>query len=281
MILSEFSIKELKGNQELSLIELSSAPLKEGETIEDRNKLAQDAHILNQESACEGILEGMSYEKRIIRIALNDGFAAISKAQNAEAKLKAMLLEAQTFESQIESSKEESIRNVQLSLEHFNVKLKEYIAQSDVIRKKVTNDYLVLRHNARVAEKILCERRQTAVLAREQMQRNMDLLVKDSSRRRAEVEESLVSEQARLLHEARESVMTKESQVRALAVRTAAKLRDAKKGRAELKGSIKKYEDLYRKLEKRREKEVRSISAELKVFRDMISAVEMKLSIKA
>lgn len=259
MILAEYEIKEVRGNQELHLIELSTRPLATNETYELRNQRIGEAQLQNQELAAE-VMVGV-----------------ISNAFNAKARLKNILHESKNYESAVQTASDDRIKDVKARLEHFITSMQEYIAQSEVVKKKVTADYLVLRHNSRVAEKILCERRQAAVVAREEMQKNLNALLREASLRRSEVEESLKAEQSRLIQEARENVMNKENEVDELALQVKGNMRSLKNDRIRIKESIKNYEQMYKKLLKKREKEVKEISAELKKFRDMIAAVEMKL----
>jgi hypothetical protein len=258
-LLKEYEFKEVKGTQELVLIELSTRPLDVNETNEQRNQSIAQAHINHQDSTCEWLVD------------------AISLCMKDKSKLRSILTEAKHFESEVQASIDDIINTTLSQLEEFITNMKIYISQSEIVRKKVTGDYLVLRHNARVAEKVLCERRQAAVIAREDMQANLDALLREASLRRSNVEESLRSEQARLLQEARENVMQRENEVDLLAAVVKGSAKKAKKTVSRLKSSIKQYEVMYTKLAKRREKDVKTINAELKKFRDMIAAVELSI----
>ena len=194
----------------------------------------------------------------------------------AKAKLNDILSEARNFETEVHKSNENVILAAQSQLEAFFEDMRTHIVRSELVKKKVTNDYLVLRHNARVAEKILCERRQAAVVTREEMQRSLDCLLREASERRQRVEDSLLEEQARIMEEARASVMRRESEVFSFGAEVSSRKKEMRKEAAEIRSSIRRYEKMYAKLSKRREREVKSISAELRKFRDAIVEVEAK-----
>ena len=259
IILSESELKEIKMRQELKLLELTSLPLSGNETYESRARQVADLHVSNQRAIVDAYIK------------------TLSKTTNSKAKLKSMLQDLQSRENELVRAAEATRKTVEDRLQGFEGRLKVYIDQSTKVKKKVTGDYLVLRHNARIAEKLLCERRQSTLIAREKMQVNLDALLKDASQRRSEVEENLRAEQERVIQEARENVMEKEQEVDELAGSVHCKLLMMKKEKRRIKASIEEYERLYRRLDRKRTKEVRAINAELKKFRDMVAAVEMKM----
>lgn len=258
-ILKEYELKEVRGNQELMLIELSTRPLGNGETFEQRNRLIAETQASNQEKTSEWLISSLS--------AINI----------AKAKLNDILNEVKNFEIGVQKTNEDMILAAQTQLQDFNEEMNKYITLSEQVKRKVTNDYLVLRHNARVAEKILCERRQAAVISREEMQRSLDNLLREAAERRLKVEESLSDEQARLVEEARATVMRRESDVFSLGAEVKSRKKELKREVTRIRESIRHYEGMYTKLSKRREREVKLISSELRRFREAIAEVEAKL----
>jgi hypothetical protein len=262
VILCEYSLKETHGNQELQLIELSTRPLASKETYEQRSRIIAEAHAENQETTCQQLV------------------SLISTSLSAKSRLRSLFSAASCFEADVERSNEDAIAQAEQHIQEFNAGLKAYLTDSELVRRKVTSDYLVLRHNSRVAERVLSERRQAAIIAREELQSNLDELLKDASRRRAEVEDALRAEQSRLLQEARENLMRKESEVDNLAADVRARSKTVKQDRRSIRASIREFEHMYRRLERRRAREVRQVGGELKRFREMIAEVELSLAIR-
>ena len=165
--------------------------------------------------------------------------------------------------------------------------IREYNAHLDGIRgnsedtyKKVTNDYLILRHNARVAKEILVRSQNEAKKVRNLLENNINKLMKESVIQRDLMEKHSEEELQVLTEDLRKAVIRKEREYENILVRVEGKKRHTKKVIKSHKQMIKDYDARYNALQKQRRGEILVIEKELQKLRDMISEVEYQLNNK-
>lgn len=174
----------------------------------------------------------------------------------------------------------------QMKIDETKEKLMTYLDRLDVsltrskaIHKKTTSEYLVLRHNARVAKEILLRSQNEAHLLREQLQKRLESMSAEAEVQHQRIEESSKQEIKVLTRDLRAAVMEKEAEYEA----TYARVKRLSKEKADdfkhVRSEIKRYDKKYNDLQRSRKKDIRTVTAELQRLRNLISEAEQKLSL--
>jgi hypothetical protein len=161
---------------------------------------------------------------------------------------------------------------------HYSERLEEVLEVSQHNHKKITGDYLILRHNARVARDMLVRSRNVAIDSRKGLQIQLDTLLSSAKDQRFRLELSTSKEIQIQTDLARENVITKERELEGRLYRIENIKKLTKTCRTKLLKEKKKFEDKYDDLQNKRRTELKTISEELKRLKLMIAEVESKLT---
>ena len=141
----------------------------------------------------------------------------------------------------------------------------------------ILGEYLVLRHNAKVARDILARNQKKNQDERQQLQDRLDQLIVESDAQKEKMEKITASELKVLTNDIRTKVILKEREFEEITAR----LEEAKAKRksvcSDLKHNLRKYERKFDKLQIKRQRDLKEINGELKSLRDMIANLEEKL----
>lgn len=169
--------------------------------------------------------------------------------------------------------------------DEFNEKVAYYTARMrssmDVSKKhykKVTEEYLVLRHNARVAKEVLSRNQNDATKAREELQGCLDSIIYEAAAQRERMEKNSTTELKFLTEDLRSDVVRKENELEDLTTRVKLLKNKQKKEISTLKTELKMYNRKYKLLQRKRKADLSMISSELSNLRDMVATVEQRLS---
>ena len=148
--------------QQLQQLVVATRPRDEGETDKDREKE--------------------------IKAMIKEGMVNIGRAVKESLKLREELLnEMDTMTRQLVTLKHEYRDKKRLRLDVMIQRINEYSEHlgethktSQSTLKRVTNDYLIVRHNARVAKEILVRSQNEAAKVRQMLEDNVDRLMRES-----------------------------------------------------------------------------------------------------
>lgn len=143
--------------------------------------------------------------------------------------------------------------------------------------QRLTEEYLVLRHNARVAKEVLTRSQNDAAKARTELQSCLDSIVHEAAVQREKMEKNSTSELSFLTEDLRSEVVRREAEVETLTQRVQLLKSTQKKEASQLKKDLRVYTLKYKSLQKKRKGELRVIQSELSHLREMIGSVEQRL----
>lgn len=220
---------------------------------------------------------------------ISEGMAAIAKAVKKSTRLRQDILSnCEDMNRQLFLLKKEhqdghkariqtGIQRVVEYVDH----LSNMISDCESKNKRLTNDYLILRHNARVAKEVLVRSQNEANRMRKILQDNIDKLMIESVVQRERVEQSSAEELKTLTNNIRRQVIEKEREYEDINLRVRRKKIFVKNSLKEHRVLVKKYEDKYEALQKKRKTEIRLVSGELRRLREMIAELELKVHKKS
>ena len=143
--------------------------------------------------------------------------------------------------------------------------------------KRLTEEYLILRHNARVAKEVLTRSQNDAAKARTELQGCLDSIIHEAAVQREKMEKNSSAELTFLTADLRGEVIRKEAEAEALALRVRLLKSRQKKEVSTLKKELQTYTAKYKNLSKKRRSELKVVHSELKHLREMIDSVEQRL----
>ena len=248
--------------QTLRYLVEATKPYDDGEKQDSRANKLKDIAVENLEELRQCLHQNVSNAQQITNL----NYELINECESAR--------------MEYEQHRELVVDELNERISQYSERLTEATQQAQKQQKKVTGEYLVLRHNARVARDILLRGQKEAHHAREVLQERLDALVTESHLQREKMEKASEAELKILTDDVRSEVVEKEREVEAVRNRTNeikalqnSVCKDIKKG-------IKKYVDKYNALQIKRQTELKNVSEELKVLRGMIVDVELKLNAK-
>jgi len=157
-------------------------------------------------------------------------------------------------------------------------RMKDAVISSKKQHQKITGEYLILRHNARVAKEVLLRSQNEAALARRLLQEKLDRLIDEASTQREKMEAGAIAELKVMTDDIRNTVLKKEAEVND-SRRTIAQMEASRKHTAKtMKAAIKSYDKKYDMLSNKRAVDVSRIQGELASLRGMIGRVELELA---
>lgn len=170
------------------------------------------------------------------------------------------------------------VGELQEKISAYAERMKEAVIASKKQHQKITGEYLILRHNARVAKEVLLRSQNEAALARKLLQEKLDRLIDEAATQREKMETGAIAELKVMTDDIRNTVIKKEAEANDLR-RTLAQMEESRKHTAKtMKIAIKSYNKKYDVLSKKRSVEVSRIQGELANLRGMISRVELELA---
>ncbi|KAJ1439115.1 hypothetical protein B484DRAFT_444220 [Ochromonadaceae sp. CCMP2298] len=161
---------------------------------------------------------------------------------------------------------------------YYTHRMRSTLEQSKQQFKKITEEYLVLRHNARVAKEVLVRGQNDASQARRELQSCLDTIILEAAAQREKMERNAQSELKYLTDDLRAEVIRKERELETRTVLVKHLVQSQRKEVSELKKECKMYTRKHNKLQETRRSELRLINGELKKLRCMIAEVETKMS---
>jgi len=156
-------------------------------------------------------------------------------------------------------------------------RMREAVVTAKRQHQRITGEYLVLRHNARVAKELLLRNQNEAAMARRVLQEQLDRLVEESVLQRDRMEVAAQAELKIMTDDIRSAVIQKEMEVNELRRQLEAMDSSRKISTQQMRKELKKYEKKYDALQRKRQHDFKSIQDELRSMREEISRVEREL----
>jgi hypothetical protein len=168
--------------------------------------------------------------------------------------------------------------------EEFREKLAFYVSRMqssmEVSKRhyqRITEEYLVLRHNARVAKEVLARSQNDAAQARAELQSCLDGITTEAATQREKMEKNATAELKFLTEDLRADVIRKEIELENAAMRVKMLKSRQKKEESTLKKELRAYKKKYSELQRRRKADLAIIHTELTGLRSMIQREEQRL----
>lgn len=249
-------------SQTLKLLIEATRPFDEDETPESRkattNALTRE-HIEELRMALEYSID---FRKKLI-----------AAAEDIVSEVNSVFIENETHYKSVLDSIREKIESFALDL---SSKV-EGIAQN---HHRVTSDYLVLRHNAKIAREIVSKSQNEALEARHKLQSRLDSLIEESNHQRDLMERAALAELKFQTEDVRMEVIQKERELDEVTSRVNALKSQRSTNISGLKAELKDYKRRYKRLETERQQEMVAVRTELKKLKDMVSTLEGTLLMK-
>jgi hypothetical protein len=143
--------------------------------------------------------------------------------------------------------------------------------------RRITEEYLILRHNARVAKEVLTRSQNDAAQARAELQGCLDGILCEAGAQREKMEKNAVAELKFMTEDLRGEVIRKEQDLENATMRVKVLKSRQKKEVSTLKKELRLYNKKYATLQRKRRADIVAVTAELKLLRGAIGRVEQRL----
>ena len=140
--------------------------------------------------------------------------------------------------------------------------------------KSLTQDYLVLRHNCKVAKEMLQRSKNEAHKEREDLQKSLGSVNEQTKLHLERQEHACEEERKKLTASLRQTVIKKEREIDSLRADTQGKKDEKKNATKEYKKLIKDYEHKYSELQDKRRREIKQITETLSELRTRVYTTE-------
>jgi len=156
-------------------------------------------------------------------------------------------------------------------------RLTESVEEGKARVRSTTRDYLVLRHNAKVAAEILQRSENDAHRHREELQRSLEAVVSETAVHMERMEHGCREEVKKLTGSVRENVIRRERELEDLRQRTYAREIENKETNRKYRRLVKEYGGMYDDLQDKRRKDIRAITDVLRDLKSGLGRAELML----
>ena len=169
------------------------------------------------------------------------------------------------------------VEELQERITQYAERMKDAVVTTNKQHQHITGEYLVLRHNARVANQILVRSQNEAALARQALQAKLDQLVTEATIQRERMEAASVAELKIMTDDVRAEVIKKEEEVNDVRLKIGHLKLTRRRSAQQLRMALRKSEVSYDQLQEKRRLDFRGIGDELRMLREMIYKAEQQL----
>lgn len=243
-------------SQTLTYLTVATKPYDDDETAERRTQ-ALDALVKeNIESLKEALAS--SVHRR----------AAIAD------ELSELVREVEKLRLEQESSNAVTLKELKSRISKYAAQLRECAATSKNNYREITGDYLVLRHNTRVAKEILMRSQSEASLTRKALEERLQRVKVEAEMQKEKVAESASAEMQALTDQIREHLDMKEHELEELKKAQEDKSGSQKTKIRELKHAIQLCTSKYNDLQEQRKSDMERVETEVKQLRELVTTAE-------
>jgi uncharacterized protein YxjI len=246
--------------QALNYLVASTKPMDDvKETSESRNRLLTHLARENMETLRSALRDSVEYRAKLAR-QVHEMIGILAK-----------------FRVDHDNRHKSVVDEVQERIGLYAERMREAVSAAKRQHHRITGEYLLLRHNARVAREVLVRNQNEAAMARKILQEKLERLVDEAAAQRERMEGAAATELKIMTDDIRSEVIRKESEVNQLRTRIELLDTSRKATHRELKRDLRRFEKKYDELNTKRCNEVLELAAELKMLRDMVARVEQEL----
>lgn len=159
----------------------------------------------------------------------------------------------------------------------YTSRMQRSMEQSQRHYQRITEEYLVLRHNARVAKEVLTRSQNDATQARAELQGCLDSILAEAAGQREKMEKHAAAELQFMTEDLRGEVIRKEQDLESAVQRVKLLKSRQKKEVSALRKELRLYIKKYRSLQSQRREDISIVQAELGGLRGMIERAEQRL----
>ena len=261
LALDQLEMESLYESQTLEYLVQATKPLDDGEHKDGRSSKLEHLTKTNLDELCNALRRSVDYR------------AKISK------KMHDCALELSKLRVNHDSKHTEAVAELQERIANYAERMKEAVIKSKKQHKKITGEYLVLRHNARVAKEVLQRSQNEAQFERQMLQEKLRRLEDEAASQRERMESAAMAELKIMTDDIRNAVLRKETEVNEQRRSIEALQGSRKQTSRMLRKAIKSFDAKRVALEKSRKIDVEAIKGELKQLREMCSEVESELEL--
>lgn len=259
-LLDRARLDETYETQALNYLIASTKPIGDGETTEARNRQLTQLARDNLENLRGALRESIEFRSKLGR-QTHDLISTLAK-----------------YRSDHDSRHKAVVEDVSERIKLYAERMREAVANAKRQHHSITGEYLLLRHNARVAKEVLVRNQNEASLARRILQERLERLVEEAATQRERMETAAAAELKIMTDDIRAQVIQKEMDANHLRARIDLLDASRRSTHRELRRDLRLYEKKFDALQRRRQVEVSELGAELKMLRGMIARVEQECS---
>ena len=209
-----------------------------------------------------------------LKDALNQSILARSSLTNDVHNL---VHEVEKLKFEHEQQNASIVGELQRRISQYTEQLHETSALSKANDRVVTGDYLVLRHNSRVAKELLVRSQNQANYARGFLQEEMEQVAIAAANQREKVEQSSEAELQDLTDGIRIKLLHREQELEDLQTSKRIRKKSHKKAISLLEKSCDEFNRKHDDLQAQRKNDLEKVGGELKRLREMVGNVESRL----
>lgn len=255
-LLEKARLEETYETQALNYLIASTKPIGDGETAEERNRQLTQLARDNLENLRGALKESIDFRSKLGR-QTHEHISTLAK-----------------YRSDHDNRHKAVVEDVSERIQLYAERMREAVASAKRQHHRITGEYLLLRHNARVAKEVLVRNQNEASLARKILQERLERLVEEAATQRERMETAAAAELKIMTDDIRAQVIQKEMDANHLRARIENLDASRRSSHRELRRDLRVYEKKYDALQRKRQVEVSELGAELKMLRGMIAKVE-------
>ena len=249
-------LDEVYEKQQLSMLIAATKPYEDDEDDEMRDKLLTKLALEGTKDMKENLEKSVDVRRK------------------ASHDTGDMLRQTDIVKSEYEQRGKMREDEVKARIEAYIRRLEDSIKDGRKKFKTLTQDYLVLRHNCKVAKEILQRSKNEAHKKREDLQRSLESVNEQTKLHLERQEHACEEERKKLTASLRQTVIRKEREIEILRADTQNKKDEKKNATKNYKKLIKEYEHKYTELQEKRRREIKQITETLSELRTRVFTTE-------
>lgn len=246
-------------DQKLQILMEATRPLEEEETLDERDISLKIKARQNSDVLCAALEQ--SLETRL-------------KLMDHVHELHTTLLKVN---AQAKAEVKTQVDDVKNKLDTYKTRMQLSAQKSQQVYNKILREYLILRHNAHVAEEILQRSQTDAAQARSELQSCLHRLLEEAKNQKDRVVIAAEKELTLQTVDLRTEVMQKEHELEEVMMRVKKLQHQRKNELQDLRNEIRKYDQRYVELQKKRKEDLITVNGELSALRELISHKQRSL----
>ena len=200
--------------------------------------------------------------------------ASVARRTNIAANVSEWVREIEKLKLQQESNNAVKLKELKSRIAKYAAQLRECANTTKDNYREITGDYLVLRHNARVAKEILMRSQNEASLTRKALEERLQRVKLEAELQREKVMESASTEMESLRDHIRTHLEAKEFELEELKKTQEDRSGSQKSKIRELKLAIQKCTAQYNDLQEQRKSDMERVEGEIKSLRELVTITE-------